>query len=412
MKNNMKNVYDIKREKGLSFILPLNTRLSTIKKESILIVAHLHYVEKFNECVQYFTDISPEIDIMFSSSNQQIIELLMEYQHRIPAKCTILKKENRGRDISSLLVACREHILKYQYVCFVHDKKEKYKIMADDVSDFMRNLWENTLGSGYYVENVIDTFQKNPSLGVLLPPEPIGDTIPFRNTWDANFPLMVSLAEKMQLNCDLDIEKKPLSLGTAFWARTDALLKLFHIKWKYEDFDEEPLAEDGTISHAIERSLAYVAHDAGFDTGIVMTDRFAGEYIEKMQDELTAAFCMLKSALHIERVKTLKEELCIWQEMVEFADRFDNVYIYGAGEYGQRCAGLLGALLIRVKGFMVSKRNDKTAGNGRIPVYEISEIELDDRTGIIVAVSEAYRSEITELLKLKDHSFKNIFYFL
>lgn len=410
----MKNVYDIKREKRLTFILPLNRCLSEIKKESVLIIAHLHYTEKFDECMKYLFNIPPGMDVTVSSSNPEIIGLLRKYQTRVRANCRIVKKENRGRDISSLLVACREHILKYQYVCFVHDKKEKDKSNVKDADYFMRCLWENTLGSEVYIKNIIRIFQENPSLGVMLPPEPIGASIPYihMNTWEANFPLMQSLAAKLRLNCDLDERKKPLSLGTAFWARTDSLEKLFRTGWKYEDFDEEPLANDGTISHAIERSLAYVAQDAGYDTGIVMTDGFAGEYMEKMQDELTESFRMLKTALKIDLVKTVKEELKIQPAMVEFASLFEDIYIYGAGEYGQRCARLLGALLIPVTGFIVSKKSGTSMACHRIPVYEISEIALDSRTGIIVAVSDKYRREILEALRQKDDQFTNVFCFL
>ena len=63
--------------------------------------------------------------------------------------------------------------------------------------------------------------------------------------------------------------------GSCFWFRTDALRKLFKYDWKYEDFPEEPLPIDGTISHAIERCYAYVAQDAGYYSAIVMCDEYA-----------------------------------------------------------------------------------------------------------------------------------------
>ena len=57
-----------------------------------------------------------------------------------------------------------------------------------------------------------------------------------------------------------------MAVGTVYWSRVDALRKLFEYEWKYEDFDMEPLAEDGTLSHAIERILEFVARDAGYES--------------------------------------------------------------------------------------------------------------------------------------------------
>lgn len=94
--------------------------------------------------------------------------------------------------------------------------------------------------------------------------------------------------------------------------------KLFELNWSYEDFDEEPLADDGTISHVIERSFAYVAQDAGYDTGIVMTDRFAGERFDKMEDSLTEAFKILGNVLNIHTIGVLKKENKIYNLMIKF----------------------------------------------------------------------------------------------
>ena len=140
------------------------------------------------------------------------------------------------------------------------------------------------IGSSAYISNIIETFERNPELGVLMPPEHVSEnySMLFLNTWYLNFLNMQSLAKEMNLNCDLNADKKPISVGTVFWARVDALKKLFEKEWKYEDFAEEPLPDDGTLSHAVERCFAYVAQDAGYNTGIVMTDRFAGERMDYM----------------------------------------------------------------------------------------------------------------------------------
>jgi lipopolysaccharide biosynthesis protein len=49
-----------------------------------------------------------------------------------------------------------------------------------------------------------------------------------------------------------------------FWARPEALQPLFDLDLTWQDYPEEPLPLDGTILHAIERLLPFVARRTGF----------------------------------------------------------------------------------------------------------------------------------------------------
>ena len=54
-----------------------------------------------------------------------------------------------------------------------------------------------------------------------------------------------------------------------------AMKKVFDKNWTYEDFPQEPLAVDGTISHAIERIYGFAAQAEGYYSAIGMSDVFA-----------------------------------------------------------------------------------------------------------------------------------------
>lgn len=92
------------------------------------------------------------------------------------------------------------------------------------------------------------------------------------------------------LKLELDSNQSSVALGTVFWAKTKALKKLLNYPWKYDDFPEEPMAIDGTISHAIERILPYAAEDAGYDTKTVMSDRFCHTLLSFLQHNAKQAF--------------------------------------------------------------------------------------------------------------------------
>ena len=69
------------------------------------------------------------------------------------------------------------------------------------------------------------------------------------------------LTEKMLGHAGIpyDLKKEfpviEFSQGTMFWARGDYLAPMFSMKLDFKDFPEEPIGDDGTIAHALERSL-------------------------------------------------------------------------------------------------------------------------------------------------------------
>ena len=411
----MDNVYDIKRKKNLNYILPFKTKLegnqNDIYKGKIAIIIHLHYLDTVEDYLKYIEAIPDNIDILFTFSDCKVKETLQKTAVGKRKNCSFIEKQNRGRDISAFLVACRKDIMQYEYICFIHDKKEKKSIHKKDVKDWLRCLWENVIGSTEYIENVLSTFHQNPTLGLLAPPYPITDHFSsfYMYAWGSNFDITKSLAEKMELNSDLDINKPPITLGTVFWARTVALKKLFEIEWKYEYFDEEPLKSDGTISHAIERVLAYVTQDAGFESGWVMNDQYAGVYLEQMQQTLKMAFYKLNDSLGISRISEMDSYESKVQEILSFINKYEKFYIYGAGICGTRYLTMLKFKRKFPTGFIVSDSRKNPGNIEGIPVYEISEVELNEKTAIIIGVSELYQEEVVQIIRNIKPEFSNIY---
>ena len=410
----MKNVYDIKLEKSLDFILPLEHKIKEqdCERGSVLIVVHLHYLETVDEYIKYIDHIPDEMDLIFTISDECVRQRLQEIKTKSKKKDKILEKRNRGRDISSFLVTCRREILKHEYICFLHDKKEKGILQKADTEKWIRSLWENMIGSSAYIDNVLYTFNKNPQLGLLVPPFPVSENFSFSlytDAWQGDFEVTRNLANEMNLQCELDSSKQPITLGTVFWAKVSALKKLFEIEWKYEDFPEEPLENDGTISHAIERILAYVAQDLGFETGWVMTDRYAGEEFEYTQMVLRKSFERLTKSLDIRNISELDHYEKRIERLSQFANTYDCLYIYGAGIRGKRYLSLLKMIQKKPAAFLVSDRCNNPTNIYEIPVYSISEIDLDENSGIIVGVSEQYQEEILSNIKKKNRQFCNIY---
>ena len=98
--------------------------------------------------------------------------------------------------------------------------------------------------------------------------------------WGPNFDNTKALIKTLGLDVPVSGEKMPLApFGSVFWFRVRALEPLFTKGgaggWQHDDFPPEPLPQDGTISHAIERVYPFVAQGAGYYPAEVMSVDFA-----------------------------------------------------------------------------------------------------------------------------------------
>jgi len=401
-----KHIYDIKDKNSFNFVLPKEGCLGdmNLKNKKILVVIYLYYETTIGEYIDYIKNVPQDVQLLLATSEEKTALHIKERLKEIRKDYQILVKENRGRDISALLVSCRQEILKSEYICFVHDKNISRNYTQDDVAHFIECMWENTLGSEDYIYNVIDLLERESNVGVLLTPEPLSTNLScfIENTWYGDFDITCQLTKRLGLNCKLLKEDKPVSVGTAFWAKTEALKKLFDVEWKYEDFDEEPLANDGTISHAIERCFSYVANDAGFDTGIVMSNQFAAERIAYLQNKMTQVFQWMGMTQGIGNLHQFENSVA----MLEFVEKFERVYIYGAGLKGQKCLRILRGSNVTVSAFIVSEYDTESRVIDGISIIELDELENESDGAIVVAVSKKHQKDIIE--NLHSHGYKNI----
>lgn len=261
---------------GLEYCLSkrFSASLSEKVRSKILVILHITYTDQLDFLCHYLQAIPSGVDVIITTHEEQaevLCNFAKEYEN---VKVKVVT--NRGRDMSALLIGVREDVEQYDYVCFCHDKKSVQvpRITARDWED---SIWENLLGSEAYIANVIDLFEDNRNLGLLVPPVPAhGDySIILGQRWTENFENVKKLAKRLKLDVHIESEKQPLTVGGVFWCRREALMKLWKHPFQYTDFSEEPRPDDGELGHSIERILPYVAQDAGYYTGWVMTEREA-----------------------------------------------------------------------------------------------------------------------------------------
>ena len=374
------------------------------------IIVNLYYPDILDECLRYLGEIAEIADIYIFSSNSIVLERASEKLTGIK-NIFVRQKENRGRDLSALLVGARTYLKAYDYICFTHDKKAKHEFLQNDLKWWMNNIWGNTVGSSGYVRNVI-SLMKEGNYGILMVPKPVGihmDAL-YSTPWNDNYEHVVQLAHKLKLEVEIQKEDTDIiSLGSAFWCQTDALKKIFTYNWKYEDFPEEPMPDDGTISHAIERIFGFVAIDAGYNVGTIMNGEYAAYMVEMLQEKMQMTYKWLWENLGVKntyQLENFNREQKIIEEMFT-GDK--NVYLYGAGNYGVKYLQRLIFWGYRPKGYVVSDGHRESMYCQGFPVKELHELKDERDVEIIITTNPQLQNIIaTQLEKIGISYYKAI----
>jgi rhamnosyltransferase len=269
-------------------ILSKNETNRTESQTRIALIIHLYFEDMVDEFLAYARFFPETTDIYITTSQASVKQKVMASQDSLGQKLTVIDVDNRGRDVSALLVGAKSIVTggDYDLICFTHDKKTLQLGSETSGYSFAHKCYENCHGSSAYVANVISLFEENEKLGLAVAPAPnhgdyfwtvekdwTPDPKNFSNTRD----LLVDLGVQVPIAED----HRPIApIGSVFWFRPQAMAKLFSKDWQIEDFPGEPLPVDGTISHAIERSYPFVAQDAGYYSQTIMNDRYAAiEYL-------------------------------------------------------------------------------------------------------------------------------------
>lgn len=248
-------------------------------KPKIALVLHVYYMDLLPNLLRYVTSMPEGTDVIFTVGGEDKAAVVREATRDLPYPVDVRLIENRGRDVSALLVGIKDIVNDYDLVCFAHDKKVTQLDQGSVGEGFAEKCFQNMFATPEYVENLVDKFIQEPRLGMMFPAPPNhGDYFaPFiYSSWGLNFKNTKQLLADLGCNVPLEKDVEPIApLGTMFWFRPAALKPLFDHDWQWEEFPPEPNNTDGTILHAVERAYAYVAQAAGFFSAHCFTDEFS-----------------------------------------------------------------------------------------------------------------------------------------
>lgn len=179
--------------------------------------------------------------------------------------------ENRGRDVWPFIHLLQTGVFdRYAAVCKLHSKKSDH-LSNPDIDFDVGRRWRRSailelMGSPKRVGRIVDRFRSDPSTGIVGP-----SNLRLRQSdsrspsdWGAskNRPQLGRLARR------LAIPKSELRMdffaGSMFWFNPKAFSALARTGIAADDFEPEPLPEEGALPHAFERIFNVVAKAAGY----------------------------------------------------------------------------------------------------------------------------------------------------
>lgn len=261
-------------------------------KRRLALVCYAYYTDLAEYMCRYLLNMPEGADLFIISSREETLdaykkELEEKNASAVFGRIRFLMKPNRGRDVAALLVTFAPYLKDYDGFCFVHDKKSPQNPYAL-TRDFLRRSLECCLGSREYSMDLAEAlFDENEHCGIMVPPTPyfslyitLGAEV-----YEEDVSALKALMERLKLRVPFD-RNLMAPFGTMFWARTDALADLLGYKWKYEDFPEEPMPPDHTVSHAIERVFCLCVQNRGYFPMWAMPESFAELYVNNLSARL------------------------------------------------------------------------------------------------------------------------------
>lgn len=256
-----------------------------ISDKKIAVIAHIYYVEMWDEISSYIKNIPTLVDLYISTSTKENKEILEQKINRKDFHDVVIRvpDKNQGRDMSSLFITFKDIGANenYDYICRIHSKKSPQN--GYHLSNHFKELmYTNNLGSEKYIKNLLGFMDENKHVGFICPPLVQIGFYPFGHAWFNNKPGVTSLCEKLKIKVPIDDDTPLAAYGTMFWYKPPALKKLFDYDFKFTDFNPEPHHIDGGLAHILERTICYAAKDAGFSVYNVLTTDFAERYYARL----------------------------------------------------------------------------------------------------------------------------------
>lgn len=236
----------------------LSSKAAKLKVALCLHIYYEDYIDRFSHAIKDFP-VAIDLFITVTDEIHEKKARSVFKRNKKVINLAIVRVPNKGRNFGPLLVEFSEKLYKYDLFCHLHSKKSLYS--GREQTQWADYLTEYLIRDSSIVTKVLNAFAENPDFGLYYPA-----TFWMMPSWvnhtTMNKSFMASWQKKLNLEESSDFISYPA--GGMFWARPLALKGLLDQKYEYDFFPSEPLPNDGSMLHALERIVGGLAEKNGY----------------------------------------------------------------------------------------------------------------------------------------------------
>lgn len=221
-------------------------------KSTIAIHLHLYYIDMIEECIRYLENVPYKFDLYVSVSNKDYIKKSQDsFRNSLlkVGKIVVEVVPNRGRDIAPMIIQFGKRLSKYKYISHIHTKKSLHN---DQLDTWFSHSMKLLYGTQEKIEQIFSLLQNDAKI---IYPENFIDIRFDNGGWSENREKARYILEKYTKKNISDFPFVEFPQGSMFWAKSESLKDILNLPLKYNDFPIEPIEEDGTLAHALERLI-------------------------------------------------------------------------------------------------------------------------------------------------------------
>ena len=227
---------------------------------SVVAICHCHYPDLVPELATRFLSLPRGAALHVSSSDPAVFAAWAPYRRRSRAPVRFHATENRGRDLLPFVTVARAlDIAPDAAVLKIHGKRSAYSAAGEW---WRRDTLRALLPGPFAARRALLRFAADPRLALIGAP---GSVIGHPVYWGRNREAVAALMRGIA-GTDTRDEDLAFIAGTMFWIRGAYLAELLpHL----DDarFEAEPIGEDGSYAHALERVIGMAALARGWHVG-------------------------------------------------------------------------------------------------------------------------------------------------
>ena len=237
--------------RGAEIGVPLTRRHATA------VICHLHYPDLLDELVSALEPLAGDFDL-YISIPREAIDLIPGIFTKFP-DAHVLLMENIGRDIKPFIVILKTILpLGYENLLKIHTKRSPHRA---DGEAWRQDMYARLLGNRANVLKIQERLAKDPGVGIIAPK---GHVVSYRAYCGASRDRVLEIANAAGV-AYAEEHDFPFVAGTMFWAKPKALTALAHIPGEQLAYEDEVIAPDGALVHALERFIGLAVHKADME---------------------------------------------------------------------------------------------------------------------------------------------------